>query len=598
MKPFLTIRKKILLLFGLVIILPLVIVAVISYQNSVRTIKRETIEKTVRITREAVEKIHRQLRERKNNLILLRQLLNSPEATKRIGNEDRVISYLQEHASGIFLAYRDFFGKMVFIDPSGKPKFKIRTILTAGGVEKMYTEDRSFQQRDTLFFAASLRANPPDVFASPPLFSEGNYVQRLGVPIDIDGRRVGVLLADVKLTPIFWHANATATLSGMNQMLVFNKLNALFFNSDPFLPRELVIRTAEWLGKHNAPGSRVQYLWLTENKTRKRWILALTKIMPENWSIGVLVPLDFFLVSARRVAYGNALILLSVLFLAGLVIFFMTGKISRSIQKVTEGAAEISKGNLDTKIEVNTNDEVRVLADAFNKMTDNLKEKLEEIRRITLEVAQKELDMQSDRQHIAREMHDNIGTKLTSVLYKAELVKRYLEPDKTRAEQLLALLAEDTREAIDEVRQVIWAVDKVDISWSDFCAFLKQWGTSFFQSEERISFRFSCSGDENVIIEPKIKLNLLRIFQEACTNILKYAQARTVSATLTLKEGVIRVEIKDDGIGFEIGNWNREKINHRGLKNMEDRARELGGRFVIHTGPDTGTRINVEIPVD
>jgi len=148
-----------------------VIVAVITYQNSVRTIKNETVEKTIRVAQEAVEKIHRQLQERKNNLILLRQLLNSPAAAKRTVSEEQVVSYLQEHASGIFLAYRDFFGKMVFIDPSGKPKFKIRTILTAGGMEKVYTEDRSFQQRDTLFFAAALRASPPDLLAPPPLFS-------------------------------------------------------------------------------------------------------------------------------------------------------------------------------------------------------------------------------------------------------------------------------------------------------------------------------------------------------------------------------------------------------------------------------------------
>jgi len=219
-------------------------------------------------------------------------------------------------------------------------------------------------------------------------------------------------------------------------------------------------------------------------------------------------------------------------------------------------------------------------------------------KQMTLAMSRKELEMEAERHHISREMHDNIGTSLTSILYKTELIKRHLPHNRDKVDKLLSFLIRDTQESISNVREVIWAVDKTDVIWEDFCAFLKEWGTSFFQSSEQISFRFSKSDDGNFIVKPKVKLNILRIFQEASTNILKYAKATEVNIDISTRNGIIHLLVEDNGKGFDIEKKEEEKINHLGLKNMEARVEELGGRFSISTKPKAGTRIQISIPIE
>lgn len=91
-----------------------------------------------------------------------------------------------------------------------------------------------------------------------------------------------------------------------------------------------------------------------------------------------------------------------------------------------------------------------------------------------------------------------------------------------------------------------------------------------------------------------VRVCLYRIFREAMTNVIRHARADAVRALLSYREGMIILEIADNGAGFE-----REKVEegHYGLKNMEKRVDELGGALAIETEPSQGTRIKVELPL-
>jgi two-component system sensor histidine kinase DevS len=89
--------------------------------------------------------------------------------------------------------------------------------------------------------------------------------------------------------------------------------------------------------------------------------------------------------------------------------------------------------------------------------------------------------------------------------------------------------------------------------------------------------------------------NLFHIAQEALTNVQKHARASTVEARLTTRNGVLRLAIADNGVGFAPGRASGP--GHRGLRNMAERAQSLGGRFSLKSAPGKGTSVVVEVPI-
>jgi GAF domain-containing protein/two-component sensor histidine kinase len=89
--------------------------------------------------------------------------------------------------------------------------------------------------------------------------------------------------------------------------------------------------------------------------------------------------------------------------------------------------------------------------------------------------------------------------------------------------------------------------------------------------------------------------NLFHIAQEALANVQKHARASTVEARLTVRNGVLRLAISDDGVGFAPG-WDIDP-SHRGLRNMAERAQSLGGHFSVESIPGKGTCVVAEIPI-
>jgi signal transduction histidine kinase len=94
-------------------------------------------------------------------------------------------------------------------------------------------------------------------------------------------------------------------------------------------------------------------------------------------------------------------------------------------------------------------------------------------------------------------------------------------------------------------------------------------------------------------VTPEQAAQLLPIAREATSNSLRHADAHTITLTLQLHDGAIRLMVEDDGVGFDA-----ETVHDHGygLKNMQNRARTLGGRFEVKSDRGRGTRIECQIP--
>ncbi|TAK94060.1 MAG: sensor histidine kinase, partial [Verrucomicrobia bacterium] len=95
-----------------------------------------------------------------------------------------------------------------------------------------------------------------------------------------------------------------------------------------------------------------------------------------------------------------------------------------------------------------------------------------------------------------------------------------------------------------------------------------------------------------------VEENLLRIGQEALTNVIKHSGAKTVTIELKFSSQSVTFRIKDDGRGFMPGNSVGSNEGHFGLVGMEERTKRMDGKLSIESVPGAGTCVQVEIPIN
>ena len=197
---------------------------------------------------------------------------------------------------------------------------------------------------------------------------------------------------------------------------------------------------------------------------------------------------------------------------------------------------------------------------------------------------------EQERARLARELHDETGQALTSILLGLKTLEDSVPTDEGRAS--VAGLRELVVSTLQDVRRL--AVELRPAALDDF---------GLVPALERLvdSFRESTSieialearvGEER--LGGEVETTLYRILQEALTNVVKHAQAGRVSISLVRKDGSVSAVVEDDGRGFEPGAARPDAL---GLVGMRERASLVGGRISIESGPGRGTTVAVEVPV-
>jgi signal transduction histidine kinase len=192
-----------------------------------------------------------------------------------------------------------------------------------------------------------------------------------------------------------------------------------------------------------------------------------------------------------------------------------------------------------------------------------------------------------ERRRLARELHDETGQALTSVLLGLKAVERSDDVPTALAElrELVVATLQDVRRLAVELRPK--ALD--DFGLSVALERLVQ----TFKEATGISVEFQSQlGEQRLPSE--VETTLYRIVQESLTNVAKHAGARRVSILLVPRPGVVSALIEDDGHGFTEEDEGRGGI---GLSGMRERLALLDGRLTVESGPGTGTSLVAEVPL-
>jgi signal transduction histidine kinase len=200
----------------------------------------------------------------------------------------------------------------------------------------------------------------------------------------------------------------------------------------------------------------------------------------------------------------------------------------------------------------------------------------------------------SERNRLARELHDTIAQGLTAVTMQLEAAQRGFARDPARAQTRIARAHELSRAALEDVRRSVWTLAAPLIDGGALDHALEEL-TERFAARTGLPTSYAHSGPPPPLGHAAAT-QVLRIVQEALQNVEKHAQAHAVAVGSELADGQLRIWVRDDGIGFAPdAPPAHANGNGFGLLSLHERARLAGGTLLVDSAPGQGTRVVVTI---
>jgi two-component system sensor histidine kinase UhpB len=218
---------------------------------------------------------------------------------------------------------------------------------------------------------------------------------------------------------------------------------------------------------------------------------------------------------------------------------------------------------------------------------EDLKRSREQLRSLTAYTAAK---LEEQRLAISREVHDVLGGMLTSIKMDATRVLR--RADNAELQSLTLGLLTLTQQTIDTVKQISETLRPSALDHLDLSVALAH---ELRQFTRRSGVLHELDADAPTVrLPPKRITAVYRVFQEGLTNVARHANAHHVSVSLRVEQDQLRLELRDDGCGFDPSAPAGTAL---GLLSMSERAREIGGELQIRSQPGRGTQLMLLAPL-
>lgn len=200
-----------------------------------------------------------------------------------------------------------------------------------------------------------------------------------------------------------------------------------------------------------------------------------------------------------------------------------------------------------------------------------------------------EIEIQSQTmQHIGREIHDNVGQKLTlASLYTQQLAYENKAPG---SNEKIENIGEIINQSLKELRHLSKSLTDNTIENGSITDILRG---EFAKIEALKKYKVNVEiTDEELILPYQIKSVILRVTQEFLQNSFKYSNGKTISILMTKMDNELKIVLSDDGVGFDLENTKEKGI---GLINMKKRVELIGGRYFLQSTLNEGTTLTIQI---
>jgi len=286
------------------------------------------------------------------------------------------------------------------------------------------------------------------------------------------------------------------------------------------------------------------------------------------------------------------IIIVSIIITSILLPLLLKRTLTQPLKKLLGAVQTVNSGNLDVEVPILYQDEIGLLTNQFNQMTNSLQKTNQRIIEYTVTLSELFNNQQKVQEqtlnHVSQEIHDNVGQILSLVKIQLNLAAQKNNDEN----ELISEAQENISRAMMDLRDMAKGMS------NDRIKLLGLYG-SIEQEVDRIlrsgicEIRLSCSGNIFQLDHQKETI-LFRVLQECLQNVLKHSEAKLLQIHFQYMPCEIQVNVQDDGKGFvaklDSGG------NGLGLMNMKHRIQLMGGEITFTSEPGVGTQIFIRVP--
>lgn len=201
--------------------------------------------------------------------------------------------------------------------------------------------------------------------------------------------------------------------------------------------------------------------------------------------------------------------------------------------------------------------------------------------------------LQSERARIARDIHDDIGARMTQLVLHGELAQNDLRMD-AEVRQQLGWICEEARGLLSTMDEILWAVNPQRDTLRDFAAYVCKYAEEFLAPTKIQCFFEVAPEMSSAAFDLPLRRSLLMAIKETLNNAFKHSGATELRLKIQWPGRRLIVVVQDNGKGFDSSAL---KSDRNGLTNMAQRMKELGGHCHITSQPDHGCRVEFDVPL-
>lgn len=203
--------------------------------------------------------------------------------------------------------------------------------------------------------------------------------------------------------------------------------------------------------------------------------------------------------------------------------------------------------------------------------------------------AKRLIEMEGMRNNIARDLHDDIGSALSSIniLSQVAIMER-----NGNAQNYLQRIGDQSARIMEDMSDIVWSINPRNDSINQIIVRMREFATEILELK-KVEYSFTENVKEGLTLTVDQRKNMFLIFKEIINNAAKYSHSNLIEITLQQQDNILTLNIKDNGKGF-----NRVTVKTgNGLRNLEERTKEINGKLILKSTIGNGTEIELQLPI-
>jgi signal transduction histidine kinase len=208
------------------------------------------------------------------------------------------------------------------------------------------------------------------------------------------------------------------------------------------------------------------------------------------------------------------------------------------------------------------------------------------------------LHVERVRSRLARDLHDDMGSTLSTINILSNMAMKKLEKDTAATREYITRISNNSSRIMEAMDDIVWSINPLNDTMPRVIARMKEFAGSVLESKD-IEYAFEIEEYvKDVGFDMESKRELYLIFKETINNLVKYSGCTKVTITMNHKKKIFILKVIDNGVGFNTQDPELQSTQRgNGLRNMQSRAEHINGRLTITSAPGCGTTVEVMIPI-